>query len=229
VVIQNARVGVSAQMNSLAIKLPYRRRPPQRAGGTLRTVQGLAKNVDNLAVETALLLRVREYQDAMAFDALFNALAPKVLGYLTRSGGCSNDDGENVLQEVWLTVWTRAQLFDPGRASARTWIFALARNAMIDLKRTQIREHRVFVRDCENHGETAGGESNHVGFIDSDKTTALLEQIPAEQATVLLMAYVEGKSHREIARELGLPSGTVKSRIRLGFSRLRALLEGPVS
>ncbi|MSR14698.1 MAG: sigma-70 family RNA polymerase sigma factor [Gammaproteobacteria bacterium] len=214
-------------MESLAYKLPYRlQRPLLRAGGTLRTVQVFAKNVDNLAVETELLMRVRDAQDANAFDRLFNALGSKVLGYLTRSGGCSPDDGENVLQEVWLTVWTRAQSFDPSRASAHTWIFALARNAMIDLKRSQSREYRVFVRTSEDHEDPVDNELNHSGFIDSEKTAALLDQIPPEQAQVLLMAYVEGKSHREIARELGLPSGTVKSRLRLGFSRLRGMLEG---
>ncbi|MGH8598759.1 MAG: sigma factor, partial [Gammaproteobacteria bacterium] len=115
-----------------------------RLGVSLKTVPATVHNADRLAFETALLLRIRDAQDTSAFDTLFNALAAKMLGYLVRSGGCSAGDGENLLQDVWLTVWTKAHLFDPERASARTWIFALARHAMIDLKRVRGREQQAF-------------------------------------------------------------------------------------
>lgn len=184
-------------------------------------------NGEPLAAETALLRKVRDEQDAAAFDTLFNALSAKIYGYLVRTGGCTPTDGENLLQDVWCTVWTRASCFDPAVASARTWIFALARHAMIDLKRAQKREHGSLEQYfAENEGAHVIADP-HAVLVDGGRTAALLDHIAPEQARVLLMAYVEGKSHREIARELALPVGTVKSRLRLGFARLRALLEPP--
>ena len=150
-----------------------------------------------------------------------------------RNGQSANSQGatgprvvdENLLQDIWLTVWTKAGLFDSTRASARTWVFALARHALIDLKRAQQREHGVFETYFAEHAADCLDE-RHAERIDGDRTVAVLQQLAPEQAQVLVMAYVEGKSHREIARELGLPIGTVKSRVRLGFTRVRTLLEG---
>lgn len=205
-------------------KFPLNRDPTGRRV-SLTPVTNKVVTADRIEFETALLLRVSATQDAAAFDTLFNALAKKVYGYLIRSGGCTSADGENLLQDIWLTVWTKAGLFDSTRASARTWVFALARHALIDLKRAQQREHGVFETYFAEHAADCLDE-RHAERIDGDRTVAVLQQLAPEQAQVLIMAYVEGKSHREIARELGLPIGTVKSRVRLGFTRVRTLLEG---
>jgi RNA polymerase sigma-70 factor, ECF subfamily len=215
-------------MRALAIKteeLPSTRRPPRhRLGVTLKPVPTTPVNVERLEAETALLLRRRDVQDPAAFDELFNALGSKILGYLVRAGGCTPADGENLLQDIWCNVWTRADRFDPLLASARTWIFALARHAMIDLKRAQKREYGALEQYFAENEDAQTVADPHAILADGEKTAALLGQLPADQAQVLLMSYVEGKSHREIARELALPVGTVKSRLRLGFTRLRALL-----
>jgi RNA polymerase sigma-70 factor, ECF subfamily len=216
-------------MTALATPLPPPARPRARTFVSVNAVHASATNLDSLATETTWLIRVRDAQDPSAFDRLFAALGGKVLGYLMRSGGCAQEDGENLLQDIWLTVWTKAHLFDASRASARTWIFALARNAMIDLKRVQSRERQAFEQYLTDNEDSVAVDPNHSVQIDGGRSAALLEHIAPEQAQVLLMAYVEGKSHREIARELGLPTGTVKSRLRLGFTRMRALIEGPLS
>lgn len=214
-------------VNMLAAQLPrLMRRCRAVPRITLKVVHHASSNLDRLAAETALLLRVHDSRDTIAFDALFDLLAPKVLGYLVRSGGCTQEDGENLLQDVWLTVWTKAHLFDANRASARTWIFALARHAMIDLKRVQGREQQAFAHYAADNIDSLAVEPNHSVQVDGERAAALLNHLAPEQARVLLMAYVEGKSHREIARELKLPAGTVKSRLRLGFARIRGLVEG---
>lgn len=214
-------------VNMLAAQLPRLMRRCRRGPGvTLKLVHDASSNLDRLAAETALLLRVRDARDTVAFDTLFDTLAARILGYLVRTGGCTQDDGENLLQDVWLTVWTKARLFDHNRAAARTWIFALARNAMIDLKRVQGREQQAFARYAEENIDSIAVDPNHSAQVDGGKAATLLTQLAPEQAQVLLMAYVEGKSHREIARELKLPTGTVKSRLRLGFARMRGLVEG---
>jgi len=180
--------------------------------------------VEPAARETELLLRVRDARDRNAYADLFGRFASKVKGYLQRTG-LNAEDAENILQDIMIAVWNKARLFDPTRASARTWIYSLARNRLIDIKRAEQREYAALERYV---GETAGDavyEEDLLARAMGQNSVALLDQIPQEQARVLLMAYVEGKSHREIARELNLPIGTVKSRARLGFQRIRGLLE----
>jgi len=180
--------------------------------------------VEPAARETELLLRVRDARDRNAYADLFGRFASKVKGYLQRTG-LNAEDAENILQDIMIAVWNKARLFDPARASARTWIYSLARNRLIDIKRAEQREYAALERYV---GETAGDavyEEDLLARAMGQNSVALLDQIPQEQARVLLMAYVEGKSHREIARELNLPIGTVKSRARLGFQRIRGILE----
>ena len=180
--------------------------------------------VDPVARETEILLRIRDFRDEAAFADLFARFAPKVQGYLQRTG-LDLADAENVLQDIMIAVWKKAQQFDATRASARTWIFSMARNRLIDLKRAERREYMALERYA---GETAGDaiyEEDLYARAAGQKSVALLSQLPEAQARVLLMAYVEGKSHREIARELNLPIGTVKSRARLAFQRIRGIFE----
>jgi RNA polymerase sigma-70 factor (ECF subfamily) len=174
--------------------------------------------------ETQWLLQVRDQRDRGAFQKLFDRFAGKVQGYLRRTG-VEPADAENILQDIMLAVWQKARLFDAERASARTWIFSLARNRLIDIKRSSKRESAALERYVHETADDQIYEEDMLARAVGAKSVALLAQLPPEQARVLLMAYVEGKSHREIALELKLPIGTVKSRARLGFQRVRGLLE----
>ena len=173
--------------------------------------------------ETALLVRVRELGDRAAFKRLFELLAPRINSHLRRFG-MPPADAENLLQDVWLVVWRKASLFDARLASARTWIFTLVRNRRIDLERAAQREQRLIADYARSD---AGAESYEVDMLAQAfgaKLVPLLKELPVEQREVLLKCYVEGKSQREIADESGLPIGTVKSRARLAFERVRAAL-----
>ncbi len=198
------------------------RKLPTLPRALIRTINVVDSH--RLEEETALLLKVRETRDVSAFDALFARLSGKVLGYLVRSGGCSVDDGENLLQEIWCIVWHKAFRFEPSLASARTWIFTVARHVLIDFKRAHQREAGALAQYFAENADADTVSDPHAIMVDSETAATLLAQIPPEQALILQMAYIEGKSHRDIARELGLPAGTVKSRLRLGFAKLRELL-----
>ena len=188
----------------------------------LDTARGV--DLDPTAQETALLLRIRDTRDKGAFTELFERFAGKLQGYLQRTG-LNAEDAENILQDIMIAVWNKARLFDATRASARTWIYSMARNRLIDIKRAEQREYAALERYAGETADDAIYEEDHLARAAGQNSLALLEQLPPEQARVVLMAYVEGKSHREIARELNLPIGTVKSRARLAFQRVRALLE----
>ena len=206
------------------------RRPPEDANilpfpladaGVRVEGEGLACDV-----ETALLKRVGEHGDSVAFSRLFEMLAPLINGHLRR-GGMAPADAENLLQDVFLMVWRKAAMFDAKLASARSWIFTLVRNRRIDLGRAAQREQRLV---AEYARSDAGAESYEVDLLAQAfgaRIGAMLSELPIEQRDVLMKCYVEGKSQREIAIECGLPIGTVKSRARLAFERVRAAFGEP--
>jgi RNA polymerase sigma-70 factor (ECF subfamily) len=124
-----------------------------------------------------------------------------------------------------MTAWTRAKSFDSNKASARTWMYTLVRNRMIDLYRSNKRRRSAY--------EEAADIASIVDVTEPEKVQSdvvrseiyeMLQLLPKEQRQALYKVYFLGKSHREIAEELSLPIGTVKSRTRLGFQKLRKVL-----
>jgi RNA polymerase sigma-70 factor (ECF subfamily) len=165
-----------------------------------------------------LLLRVRDAQDEAAFAALFGHFAPRIKGFLMRSGG-GEALAEEVAQDVMVTVWNKAAQFDPARASAATWIFTIARNRRIDALRKQRRP------EPEDLGWGPEPEPDQAEAMElqqeSEKLAEALRELPPNQRELIERAYFGDLSHSEIAAETGLPLGTIKSRIRLALDRLR--------
>ncbi len=167
-----------------------------------------------------LVTAIGQNRDRTAFAALFSDFGPRLKGYLMRSGS-SADAAEELLQEVMMTIWRKADSFDPKQASASTWIFTIARNRRIDSYRREKRpeldpEDPSLVPDPP---EAADRRVSHMQ--DAARLRAAIAVLPEEQSKLLAMAYFEDKPHSVIAQECDLPLGTVKSRIRLALNRLR--------
>jgi RNA polymerase sigma-70 factor (ECF subfamily) len=183
---------------------------------------------DEAAAQAVAWLRaIAEQRDEAAFERLFATFAPRVKGLLRRSG---SDDArtEELAQEAMLTVWRKAHLYDPRKAAPATWIFCIARNIRIDALRRERRcdidpDDPLFVADPE----PAPDASFEAGQRE-ERVRRAMANLPADQVRVLELSFFQGKAHGEIAAALGLPLGTVKSRLRLAFGRLRAALEGQV-
>ena len=161
---------------------------------------------------------IRTEKSEAAFARVFYHFAPRVKAFLIKSGA---DAGlaEECAQEVMVTVWHKAHLFDPTRASASTWIFTIARNKKIDALRKQL---RPTPDDLGWGPEHEPDQEEMVGL--QQETTKLGEAIanlPEKQRVLVERAYFEEMSHNEIAEATGLPLGTIKSRIRLALERLR--------
>jgi len=172
---------------------------------------------------SAHLVAVAERQDREAFAALFRHFAPRLKSYFARFGdGAAR--AEEVLQETFATIWTKASLYDPARASAATWIYTIARNRRIDAFRRE-RRPEIDPADPAFVPESAAeGEAAVTGRERSEHLARAMAELSAPQREVLRLSFFEDQSHDAIARQLGLPVGTVKSRIRLAFGHLRALL-----
>lgn len=161
---------------------------------------------------------IRLHQDQGAFATLFQHFAPRVKAFLMKSGA-NAALAEETTQEVMATLWTKAHMFDPARASAATWIFTIARNRSIDALRKQRRpepEDLPWGPEAEPDQEDALALQQ-----ESSQLARAMSELPEKQRVLIERAYFGDLSHSEIAEETGLPLGTIKSRIRLALERLR--------
>ncbi|TCD13875.1 sigma-70 family RNA polymerase sigma factor [Oricola cellulosilytica] len=172
----------------------------------------------------ALARAVAERADRQAFTELFDHFAPRIKSYLQ---GLSLEGGqaEEVTQEVMVVLWHKAALFDPAKSSLGTWLFRVARNRRIDL----VRRDKSGLLDPEDpifRPEEADPADQMMDAEQRDgRVREALRDLPAEQLELVRKAFYLGLSHSQIAEETGLPLGTVKSRIRLAFARLRKALD----
>lgn len=170
----------------------------------------------------ALILAVAQRADRNAYALLFEHFAPRVKSYMLRLGA-KPEAAEELAQECLLSVWRKAALFDPARAGASTWIFAIARNLRIDSIR---RERRPKFED-DPTDEPAPEPAADTVVAAGERDVRLREAmrtLPVDQAEVVRQSFFQDKAHSEIARDLNLPLGTVKSRLRLALTRLRGLV-----
>jgi RNA polymerase sigma-70 factor, ECF subfamily len=171
-----------------------------------------------------LLHRIASQRDRMAFAELFDHFAPRVKSFMMRKGA-NAEQAEDLVQETMISVWGKAQLYTRDRGSASTWIFTIARNLRIDRLR---REKANLYSDLEGFDAPSDdpGIDDALGRFEEDGLVAkALAEIPEEQRELLIMSYVDDIPQSEIAARLKIPLGTVKSRMRLGYRRLRKLLE----
>jgi RNA polymerase sigma-70 factor (ECF subfamily) len=190
------------------------------AGTVIRfAASGTAAMSDHVVDGNQLLGAIAQDRDRAAFAQLFRHYAPRLKSHLL-GRGVGNQVAEELVQEVMLSAWRRAELFDPMRGSASSWLFAMVRNALIDRVRRERRPEPV--PDPEEVGLNA--DCPEQALLTREGHQALqraLLRLPPEQATVLSDAYFRGQSMSEIARERNLPLGTVKTRTRLALERLR--------
>ena len=176
----------------------------------------LEKN--NKKVWAELIKKVETLKDTSAFEELFNHFAPRVKAFLMKSGA-DPQMAEECSQEVMATVWRKAHLFDPARASVSTWIFTIARNKKIDAIRKLNRpepEQLYPEQDYEPDQEEVVELQQ-----ETERLATALGELPEKQRVLIEKAYLGELSHSEIAEITGLPLGTIKSRIRLALEKLR--------
>ncbi|MEL6287576.1 MAG: sigma-70 family RNA polymerase sigma factor [Pseudomonadota bacterium] len=181
------------------------------------------KSVPNAQVMANYLSMVARKRDAAAFEELFRYFAPRVKAYMLKLGA---DDAlaEELTQEAMVSVWRKADRFDPSKAAPSTWIFTIARNLRIDAYRRSSRpdpdpNDPVFQPDAEPQADDAISQ-----LEIAERLRGIIETLPEEQRAMLQLSYYQDKSHSEIAADAGIPLGTVKSRLRLAMQKVRHAL-----
>jgi RNA polymerase sigma-70 factor (ECF subfamily) len=170
-----------------------------------------------------LLRRVAEQADAAAYRELYQTYGPRVKAYMMRQGADAAT-AEDLAQETLLTVWRRAALYTEEKGTAATWIFTIARNLRIDRLRREVPWQELPEEDDQAAEEPLADEILSAKERQA-RVRAALAELPEDQHEVVVLSYIEGLSHGAIAERLGLPLGTVKSRMRIAYQRIRAALE----
>ncbi|MFV8816477.1 sigma-70 family RNA polymerase sigma factor [Haliea sp. E17] len=172
------------------------------------------------------LERVGANRDRDAFARLFRHFAPLVKAFALGGSPLAASHAEELVQEVMIKVWQKSPGFDPRKASASTWVYAIARNSRTDMYR------RLQKFDTPLNAEDIWPDTGSVELFssvqmhrDAARVRKMLGELPHEQVQVLTKIYMEGKSQSEAAADLDLPLGTVKSRVRLALNKLQLLVE----
>ena len=173
---------------------------------------------------SVLILDIARTRSRASFAELFSRFAPKLKGYLIKLG-CRAEQAEELAQETLLMVWRKADYFDPSRAGASTWIFTIARNLRIDAIRRERRPDDWLVDPSLQPQAPSAADVVMAAGEREAKLREAIVALPQDQADVVRMSFFSDKPHSEISLELGVPLGTVKSRLRLAMTRLRAALE----
>jgi RNA polymerase sigma factor (sigma-70 family) len=205
----------------------------QPKGSIPHLSRGKTQSMDNQASTIQhwnnQLVRISSHQDRAAFNALFTHFSPLLKNYFI--GKYPNQSAyqmiEELIQEVMIKVWQKSTSYDPSKAAASTWIFTLARNTYIDMLRRQNKYANTSSIEVEDIWEDTT-ENGPYTFLSQKRDQELIKQslltLPMDQQTVIRKVYMEAKSHTEVAEELNLPLGTVKSRVRLAQNKLQHLL-----
>ncbi|MDA9908922.1 sigma-70 family RNA polymerase sigma factor [Gammaproteobacteria bacterium] len=182
---------------------------------------------------SSLLEKVALHSDRYAFQQLFAHFSPLIKAFANKQAGASRGENfsEEIVQETMIKVWQKAASFNVEKANASTWIFTIARNTRIDLLRKNARhfqnkassdqyEDAFDVDDIWIENENEDVFNQLAKQRNSEMLNESMKALPEEQSLILRKVYLEDKSHSEIAEELELPLGTVKSRVRLALNKL---------
>ena len=187
-----------------------------------RALRTLAVNAPRTMAD--LLQRVAANGDVEAFKALYESYAPRVKSYMLRQGA-DPATAEELAQETLLAVWRKAGLYSDDKGSATTWIFTIARNLRIDRLRKEVAWQPLPEDNDEQPSPDPLPDAELSERERGERVRAMLAELPQDQSAVVSLAFVEGLSHSEISARLGLPLGTVKSRMRLAYQKIRDALE----
>ncbi len=169
------------------------------------------------------IIAVASERDSAAFEKIFRYFGPRVKAYMLKLG----TDGalaEELMQETMVSIWRKADKFDPAKAAPSTWIFTIARNLRIDAYRKASRAEPDPHDPAFRPDADAPADDVMMQTEIAERLRKIIATLPEEQRTMLQLSYFQDKSHNEISQDFGIPLGTVKSRLRLAMQKVRHAL-----
>ena len=167
---------------------------------------------------------IAETQDRLAFSNIFNYFAPRLKSFFIKLG-CSEPQSEEIIQEVMISIWTKSKTYNSEKSSVSTWVYTIAKNKRIDKIRKEKKHYSSESDESLEIPIPSIQEDQVIATEISEKINNCISYLPKEQAELLKLSYFYEKTHSDIASELKIPLGTVKSRIRLALSKMKNLVE----
>ncbi len=171
-----------------------------------------------------LMARLAADRDRDAFAELFDHFGPRIKAMLMKSGA-DHALAEDLVQDVMISVWRKVDSYAPERGTVSSWIFTIARNARIDRLRRGSSRPYEDVSDLELASDDPSAEDEILAGQRADRVGEAMADLPQEQRQVVELAFIHDISQSAIAQKLDLPLGTVKSRLRLAYGKLKTELE----
>jgi RNA polymerase sigma-70 factor (ECF subfamily) len=165
-----------------------------------------------------LIFKIAESQDKGSFNRIFDYFSPRIMGYLVNSG-TNRAISEEITQEVLSTVWQKAYQFDQKVANVSTWIFTIARNKKID----RLRKNKSSLYNNLELIDALYPEVDEKTSLVENKINKIQSKLNKNEQKLIRMNFFEGKTHKIMSRDLEIPLGTVKSRIRNILLKMRKL------
>jgi len=173
------------------------------------------------ASDSALVVAIGRWREDALAEA-FRRHAGAVYGLARRVLGDAAS-AEEVVQEVFLRLWSKPESYDPGRGSLRAYLLAQSHGRAVDLLRSDSSRRRREERDAQRSAEAGYDIEREVGdLVVSEHIQAVVQDLPEDERRAIELAYFGGHTYREVAALLAQPEGTVKSRIRSGLKRMRS-------
>ena len=190
--------------------------------GSFQARQVIEERVDGTELTDGQLIERVAAGDRRAFDELYRRYARAVLGLALRRLG-DRGRAEDAAQEAFVAVWRSARTYDPSRGSGAPWLYAVARNAVTDgQRRTPTPVAELEDRPGSDPDPSDEAEASWTAW----RVHRALEVLPEHERPVIELAYWSGLSQSEVAEQLGIPLGTIKTRTRSALARLADALEG---
>ena len=168
------------------------------------------------------LIDVAQTRDKSAFANLFKHFGPKIQRVATSKLG-SEQLAMEVVQEAMTNIWRKSHLFDPQKGQATTWIYTVMRNVMFDL----LRKIKSNKNECLSEDiwpladDIVAVDAEFSDHLSDKNLHRLVEKLPQNQQLVVRAIYFQEMTHEQLANQLDIPVGTVKSRLRLALNRLK--------
>ncbi|MDB0003029.1 sigma-70 family RNA polymerase sigma factor [Alphaproteobacteria bacterium] len=163
-----------------------------------------------------LVKKVSKERDEIAFSEIFDFIAPKINAYYIQNN-LSIEHAEELTQEVLSTIWLKAELFDPEKSKFITWSFTIARNKKIDF----YRKNQKNIANEEDIRDFLYTKNQTDDYEIESTIKEITKDLDENQKKLIKMSFFEQKSHKNIARELEIPLGTVKSKIRASLNKMQ--------
>jgi len=167
-----------------------------------------------------LVKKISQERNEIAFSEIFDFIAPKINAYYIKNN-LSIEQAEELTQEVLSTIWLKAELFDPEKSKFITWSFTIARNKKIDF----YRKNQKNVANEEDIRDFLYTENKSDDYEIESTIRDITQDLDENQKKLIKMSFFEQKSHKNIARELEIPLGTVKSRIRASLNKMQKYIQ----